>query len=118
VVNDADVRQLVTTQKEDFSRDRKLPMEKVVGLLINFLKRSLSVEVKEFFDILGQSEMDCTKGAFSLQRVKLKPLFFQVWNQFLVSGFYHHYGKKVKRWKGFRLMAMDGSTAYLFNKKK
>lgn len=31
---------------------------------------------------------------------------------------YKYYGIKVKRWRGFRLQAVDGSTAYLLNKKE
>jgi hypothetical protein len=30
----------------DFSRNRKLPMQRVALLVINFLKRSLNVEIK------------------------------------------------------------------------
>ncbi|MBK6990028.1 MAG: hypothetical protein IPH33_18320 [Bacteroidetes bacterium] len=39
-----------------------------------------------------------------------------MWNQLQVELYYLHYGNKIKRWKGFRLMAIDGSTNYLFNK--
>lgn len=41
--------------------------------------------------------------------------FFLKWNQVLVDTFYDSYGKHVKRWKGFRLQAIDGSTAYLLD---
>lgn len=115
---DADLRKLVTQSEKDFSRDRKLPLDKVVGIIINLPKRSLSVEIQEFFDSLSKDLQSCTKGAFSLQRSKLKALFFQVWNQWLVSCFYHYYAERVKRWRGFLLQAVDGSTAYLMNKKE
>jgi len=112
-----DIRKLVTQTEGDFSRDRKLPMERIVGIIINMPKRSLSIEIREFFDSLGKGSEASTKGAFSLQRSKLQPLFFQVWNKWLVDCFYRYYGEKVKRWRGFRLQAVDGSTAYLINKK-
>lgn len=51
----------------------------------------------------------------SLQRSKLKPLFFKVWNEWLVNAFYRFYDDRAKRWKGFRLQAVDGSTAYLID---
>lgn len=95
-----------------------MPMEKLVALLINLPKRSLSIEIQEFFDSIGKPELSCTKGAFCLQRVKLKALFFQIWNQWLVDSFYHYYGASVKRWQGFRLFAVDGSTFSLFNKQE
>jgi hypothetical protein len=80
-------------------------------------KRSLSVELKEFFEILNDNK-PVTKGGFSLQRSKLLPVFFQVWNAFLVESFYRHYEDKIKRWKGFILLAVDGSTANLINNKE
>lgn len=112
------IRKYVTQTEADFSRDRKLPMERIVGLIINLPKRSLSIEIQEFFDSLDKSLKPATKGAFSLQRTKLKALFFQVWNKWLVDGFYEYYGEKVKRWRGFRVQAVDGSTSYLVNKKE
>jgi len=117
VSEDADIRKLVTETEVDFSRNRKLPLRKVIGLIINMPKRSLSIEIQEFFDSLDIGLESCSKGAFSLQRTKLHALFFKVWNQWLVNRFYHHYGEKVKRWRGFRIKAVDGSTAYLMNKK-
>lgn len=110
------IRELFTSQKSDFSRNRKLPFEKIVALILNFPKRSISIELREFFNFIEEPDNCCTKGAFSLQRVKLRPDFFEVWNQLLVELFYIHYDNKIKRWKGFRLMAIDGSTNYLFNK--
>ena len=118
VSNESDLRKLVTQTDVDFSRDRKLPMHRLVGLIINMPKRSLSIEIQEFFDSLEKDLEPCTKGAFSLQRTKLQVLFFQVWNKWLVDCYYHYYGAKVKRWRGFLLQAVDGSTAYLMNKKE
>ena len=52
-----------------------------------------------------------------MQRKKLKPKFFQVWNDLLVLCFYDLYGNAVKKWNGFILIAVDGSTLNLMNKK-
>lgn len=116
VSNNAEVKSLFVTSTECFSRDRKLTIQKLVGILINMPKRSLSIELNEFFDILEDTK-PATKGAFSLQRSKLLPEFFQVWNNWLVDSFYRHYGETIKRWRGFRLLAVDGSTGNLVNKK-
>jgi len=51
-----------------------------------------------------------------LQRSKLLPMFFQVWNQWLIINFYKHYDSEIQRWKSFRLLAIDGSTANLVNR--
>lgn len=113
---DAVIRSRFTTGAGAFSRTRKLPMQRVALLILNFLKRSLNVEIKDFFErALNDTGISCSKGAFCLQRLKLKPSFFFVWNQLLVSGFYEHYGAAVKRWNGLRLWAADGSMVYLLN---
>jgi len=80
-------------------------------------KRSLSIEIQEFFDSLGKDLESSTKGAFSLQRTKLQAVFFEVWNNWLVQLFYHHYGIHVQTWRGFLLQAVDGSTMYLHDRK-
>jgi len=96
VSEDSEIRRLVTMGEEDFSRHRKLTLERIVGIIINMPKRSLSIEIQEFFDSLGKDLESATKGAFSLQRSKLKPLFFEVWNKWLVNNFYHYYGDDFK----------------------
>src|ERR1039457_1752382 len=87
VSSNKEVKALFINSKESFSRERKLTIQRLVGIIINMPKRSLSIELKDFFDILNDSK-PATKGAFSLQRSKLLPVFFQVWNAFLVDSFY------------------------------
>lgn len=111
-----DLRKLVTSKPTDFSRNRKLTFKNIAGMIINFLKRSLSLEIKDFFKNCVDAEVSCTKGAFSAQRTKLDPSFFKAWNKCLVENFYHHYGDSVRRWKGFIVQAVDGSTANLVNR--
>ena len=116
VIEVPEIRELFTTNPTDFIRDRKLPLKKIIGMLINLPKRSLSIELRSFFETLGQEDLCCTKGAFSLQRAKLKPMIFKVWNDFLVKNFYRFYGDNVKRWEGFKLLAVDGSNFSVVNK--
>jgi hypothetical protein len=108
-------RKLYTFKPGDFSRQRVFNFKCVAVFLINLPKRSLSIEVREFFEGLSV-RINCTKSAISQQRGKLKPLFFQKWNDLLIDLFYHYYGEKVQRWRGFTVQAVDGSTAYLMNK--
>lgn len=110
------IRKQVTQCESDFSRKRKLPFERLVAIIINLPKRSLSVEIQEFFAGFETGELPTTKGAFSLQRTKLDALFFEVWNKWLVDCFYHYYCEHVQRWREFRILAVDGSSAYLLNK--
>ena len=111
------LKQRFVEKLSDFSRERVLTFKRVVGLLINMPKRSLSIEVREFFANLSGDET-CNKSAFCMQRGKLKPSFFQEWLALFVKLFYHHYGDKVQRWRGFLIQAVDGSTTYLVNKQE
>jgi hypothetical protein len=115
ISNNEEKRELYTFKSGDFSRQRVFNFKCVVAFLINLPKRSLSIEVREFFEELSEG-INCTKSAISQQRGKLKPLFFQKWNDLLTDLFYHYYGEKVRRWRGFIVQAVDGSTAYLMNK--
>jgi hypothetical protein len=56
VVKEPDIRALFTIHLADFSRERKLPLDKLVGLLINLPKRSLSIELQAFFESLEQPD--------------------------------------------------------------
>jgi hypothetical protein len=97
---------------KDFTRNRILTFKTLALLLVNSLKRSLSIELQNFFERFSQG-ISCSKQAFSAQRSKLKPIFFHDWNHVLVENFYQHYGDQSKRWKGFKLWAMDGSSVPL-----
>lgn len=111
----AELRELFTTSKSDFSRERKLGFERLVLLLINFFRKSYSLEIAEFYNWIELGEFTVSKSAFCQQRMKIKSLFFACLNEILVQSFYEHYGKGIKRWHGMRLIAIDGSTAYLIN---
>lgn len=112
---DPGLRELFVSSETAFIRNRKLGFERLVYLLLNFLKRSYSIEIAAFYDQIDAPEMQVSKSAFCQQRMKIKELFFACLNEVLVRSFYDHYGKAVKRWKGLRLIAVDGSTAYLVN---
>lgn len=112
------LREALTRSPKDFTRNRILTMENVVGLIMNQPKKSLKAEIREFFDIVFQGVEPVTKGGFSQQRAKLLPVFFQLWNTLLVESFYHYYGDSIKRWNGFRLLAVDGTTLSLVNTPK
>ena len=95
-----------------FIRERILTLKCTVMLIINGLKRSLQIELQDFFEHCSQG-LSCSKQAFCDQRVKLKPEFFQALNDVLVSNFYRFYQGQEKRWKGMRLWAVDGSSVPL-----
>ncbi len=88
-------------KENSFMRNRKLPFEKLVLLITKLCKKTLSVEIEEFFNEFEHSGT-YSVSSFSQQRIKLNPLFFYYWNQVLLKSFYTYAQEKVKRWKGYR----------------
>lgn len=115
VANNPEYLNLFRNTETDFTRDRKLPFEKLAMLIVRLCKKTLSVEIENFFKE-ANAGFPCSVSAFSLQRMKLKPFFFYSWNMALWTSFYAEYGSKVKRWKGFRVLGCDGSNISLVNK--
>lgn len=99
---------------KDFIRTRKLPFEKLVLLITKLCKKTLSVEIETFFGEINNG-VTYSVSAFSQQRLKLQPAFFYWWNVLLKESYYHYYDQEVKRWKGYRLIAADGSNITLVN---
>lgn len=83
-------------------------------MITRLCKKTLSVELEQFFEEMGVN-MTCSVSAFSQQRHKLNASFFYCWNSVLCYYFYLLYGNSVKKWKGYRVMAVDGSTISLTN---
>ena len=85
-------------------------------MLIQGLKRSLQRELNSFYQKLQRKDFllqHVTKGAFSRARAKLKPEAFGELNDTGINSFYKH--APYQQWRGFRLLASDGSTAVLPN---
>ena len=114
VINNRDFLNLFSVSEKDFSRNRKLPFDKLVLFISKLCKKTLSFEIDTFFEELGGT-ISCSVSAFCQQRLKLKPSFFYCWNAFLCKSFYDNYGELVKRWKGYRIIAVDGSSVNLIN---
>ncbi len=100
-----------------FTRKRKLTFSIIVLMILNCLKRSLAIELVDFFQRIGKPEQLAGKSAFSMARKKLKSLFFEDWGKILLKTYYERIplSEKLQDWKGFILLGVDGSTAFLFN---
>src|SRR6202012_4913607 len=115
-ISEADVMDVFRRRKSDFVRNRKLSFRNLVLFIIKLNKRTLSVELDHFFeDDLMKPFDSCSVSAFSQQRRKLDYLFFQIWNEVLYKSFYHYGGDQVKRWRGYRIIAVDGSAISLIS---
>jgi hypothetical protein len=99
---------------EAFTRNRSLPFKTVILFLINLIKSSIQNELDKFFKTVTNSELPqrvVTSSAFSQARKKLSHKAFIELNQAQVKYFYENID--YKKWEGFRLLAIDGSTLML-----
>ncbi len=93
-----------------FTRERKMPFDRVVLFMMNLVKRSLSFELTSFMRLFPfQSNDKITNSAFNQNRMKLKPEVFKGMLEFLNGEFYADNEARIKRWKGFRLLSNDCS---------
>jgi len=82
--------------------------------LLSMVKKSSQNALEYFFDKIGEDTF-MSQQAFSLARQKIKWQAF--WDLFVlaVNTHYRIYKDKIKRWKGFRIFAIDGSKQSLPN---
>lgn len=98
-----------------FSRERKLTFKQLVVFILS-TKRAIQRELDGFFKKVSDSDFSIrhvTKSAFSQSRAKLKPEAFVRLNEIAVNTFYRQ--NLINTWKGFRILAVDGSRIVLPN---
>jgi len=105
-------------RSEDFTRQCKLTFVIVMLLLLQKSLKSLQLHLHEFmadWAPAGDEKLKVTGGALTHARAKLLPSAFIELNQKAVlNNFYGpQYQEWVKRWRGHRLLAMDGSLVRL-----
>lgn len=82
--------------------------------MLNMLRKSLSLEIENFVGFLKlKAPQKFTKSAFVQARMKIKPEVFKHLSHTLTREFYTDNELGVKLWKGFRLLAVDGSRITL-----
>lgn len=88
--------------------------------MLNFIRKSLVIEIHNFVDILSKTSTSklFTSSAYVQARKKINPLVFKALSETLIDEFYTDNDLGVQLWRGFRLLAVDGSTVNLpFSKK-
>lgn len=106
--------------KTHFTRTRKQTFSTTLLFMMNFLKKSLSLEIENFIKhvtfFIANTKVQCfSKSAFVQCRNKIKPEVFKHLNNKLIDEFYTDNDASVKLWKGFRLLSVDGSRMTLPN---
>jgi len=100
--------------KEHFTRNRKQRFPILLLFMMNFLKKSLSLEIENFTALFRAGNVArFTKSAFVQARGKVRPEVFDRLSRVLLHEFYTDNAPAIKLWKGFRLLAVDGSRITL-----
>lgn len=95
----------------DFSRQRKLKFASVVGILLNFNKKSAQTEIDMFFEKFLNDEEPVSRQAFEKARLKVNyTAFLELFNVSVEGGLLPEDSSFLK---GFRVIAVDGSTLML-----
>ena len=96
--------------ESNFTRHRKMPFPTLIIFLLSIVKKTLQKELSDFYKSMKKN-INITKSAFSQNRIKLKHTAFIYLNKVFLEEYYDD--KAIKLWKGFRLLAIDGSTLKL-----
>jgi len=101
--------------KEHFTRNRVFTFGRLIAFQMNIATKSLSVELTRFFHrITGNiEEQSFSKQSYSEARMKFKHTAFIELNEDFVTGYYADGDYKL--YKGYRLIAIDGSRLLLPN---
>ncbi|WP_191963304.1 IS4 family transposase [Flavobacterium luteum] len=106
--------------KTDFSRRRKQPFGGMLLFMVNFLKKSLVIEIDSFVNFLNSksnltSVKKFTKSAFVQKRMKINPAVFKYLSQVIIKNTYIESNTTIKLFYGFRILSVDGSKLTLPN---
>jgi len=114
IINSPDFIARSRQSKTDFTRKRKLPFNILIVFLINIIRGSYQDELDKFFKSLYRLDVAkriVSKVSLTKARMKLKFQAFVELNQHMIGYFEKHFNPQT--WRGFRLLAIDGSTTRL-----
>lgn len=100
--------------EQSFIRTRVFTFSVLLTFLMTNLQKGLQREIASFCEAInsdGGSIPEVSKAAFCKARKKLKPEAFVELSDVILEQFYR--SDQVQRWNGYRLIAVDGSTAQL-----
>jgi hypothetical protein len=95
---------------QDFTRERILTFPVTFEILINRIKTSTQISMNRYFEMIGQPLTVISQQAFSKARKKIRWEACQLLSEKVVEIIYSH---GFSTWKGFRLLAIDGSKVQL-----
>ena len=99
--------------EKDFIRNRKLPFEILVLCMLKLVRKTIQVELNNFYKEFQSSIKSITSSAFIQSRKKLSADLFYDLNHLIVKEYYTDNDDRVELYKGHRVLSIDGSTIQL-----
>jgi len=96
---------------KDFTRERIINFTAIIIFQMNLQSKSLGVEIGRYIKQIGIESGKYSKQAYSKARMKLSHKAYIELNEELVENYYSD--GEYKRYKGYRLIAVDGSKLRL-----
>lgn len=106
------------TKSTYFTRqgNNKLTFTTIILFCMNFVKKTVQLELIDFFDLLNKTESSISKQGFSEARRKISPTAFIKLADAVTEWFYDD--GVINTFRGYRLSAIDGSIFELNNSKR
>jgi hypothetical protein len=96
-----------------WSRQRKMPLSDMLICILAKKGLSTVMEIRDYFGALGKEEETVSTQGYLRQRQKLNPDVFKLLNGNYLRRFYG--GEEAEGWRGYLVMATDGSRAEIPN---
>lgn len=99
---------------KDFSREKKMNFITTICFTLNLVKKSLQVELNNFFEKISKADFTVSKQAYSEARKKIDPgAFIELNNK--ITEFIYKECNDLELWNGYRLSAIDGTVLEIPN---
>jgi hypothetical protein len=93
--------------------NNKMTFKSIVVFMLNFVRKSLQLELDDFFDGINDTNESVTKQAFSEARQKISPTAFVKLSDTIIKWFYED--TYFKTFKGYRILSIDGTILEISN---
>jgi len=96
-----------------WTRQRNMPIGDMLVCTLGKKGLSTTMEVRHYFQAVDKAEQTVSKQDYLRQRQKLNPQVFKILSRNYLRRFYS--GQEAQQWRGYLVMAVDGSRAEVPN---
>jgi IS4 transposase len=93
-------------RKQDFTRKRKMTFNELIYFMLSMVKESTQNALERVFPQLKKENLYMSRQAFSAARQKIK---WEAFQELFQTSVYGSYQEDWDTWRGYRVMAIDGS---------